>query len=149
MRQHVSLGSADAQRAIQVIGSELAKRDKAAVIAVADDHGEVIGLLRLDGAPVPSIVNATNKAFTAARERKTTFELGQKSRDPKAGFDFAFYGDPRYIGFGGGVPVIFDGAVVGAIAVSGLSSEEDAELAAIGVAAVLEANRRESGSTGS
>jgi len=149
MRQHVSLGSADAQRAIQVIGSELAKRDKAAVIAVADDHGEVISLLRLDGAPVPSIVIATNKAFTAARERKTTFELGQKSRDPKFGFDFAFYGDPRYIGFGGGVPVIFDGAVVGAIAVSGLSSEEDAELAAIGVAAVLEANRRESGSTGS
>jgi uncharacterized protein GlcG (DUF336 family) len=45
--------------------------------------------------------------------------------------------------------VIFDGAVLGAIAVSGLSSEEDAELAAIGVAAVLEANGRESGSTGS
>jgi glc operon protein GlcG len=149
MKEHVNLGSSDAQLAIQVIGSELAKRGEAAVIAVADDHGELIGLLRLDGAPLPSVVIATNKAFTAARERKTTFELGQKSRDPKTGFDFAFYGDPRYIGFGGGVPVIFDGAVVGAIAVSGLSSEEDAELAAIGVAAVLEANGRESGSTGS
>lgn len=148
MKEHVSLGSADAQRAIQVIGSELAKRGEAAVIAVADDHGELIGLLRLDGAPLPSVVMATNKAFTAARERKTTFELGQKSRDPKTGFDFAFYGDPRYIGFGGGVPVIFDGAVVGAIAVSGLSSEEDAELAAIGAAAVLQANGPESGSTG-
>jgi glc operon protein GlcG len=137
MKKHVSLGTSDAQLAIQVIGSELAKREKAAVIAVADDHGELIGLLRLDGAPLPSIVIATNKAFTAARELKPTFELGRKSRDPQTGFDFAFYGDPRYIGFGGGVPVILDGTVIGAISVSGLSSEEDAELAAIGAAAVL------------
>ena len=139
MKQHSSLGSSDAQLAIQVIASELTKRGKAAVVAVVDDHGELIGLLRVDGAPLSSVGIATNKAWTAARERKSSFELGQASRDPKTGFDFAFYGDPRYIGWGGGVPVVVDGTVAGAIAVSGLVTEEDMELAQLAVDAVLAA----------
>jgi len=149
MKEHVSLGSSDAQLAIQVVQSELVKRGKAAVIAVADDHGELLGLLRLDGALFPSIVIATNKAWTAARERRTTFELGRDSRDPKTAFDFSYYGDPRYIGFGGGIPVILDGTVLGAVAVSGLSQEEDTELAEMGLAAVLEAIGRASASAAS
>lgn len=45
MKEHVSLGSSDAQRAIQVIGSELAKRDKAAigVAAVLEANGRESG----------------------------------------------------------------------------------------------------------
>jgi glc operon protein GlcG len=139
MKNHVSLGAADAQLAIQVIQSELARRGKAAVIAVADDHGELVALLRIDGAPLPSIVIATNKAWTAARERKPSRELGRASRDPETAFDIAYYGDPRYIGWGGGVPVVVAGAVVGAIAVSGLTEGEDMELAGMGVAAVVDA----------
>ena len=139
MKNHASLGAGDAQLAIQVIQAELVRRSKSAVIAVADDHGELIGLLRGDGAPMPSIVIATNKAWTAARERKPSFELGQASRDPQKGFDMAYYGDRRYIGWGGGVPVVVAGNVVGAIAVSGLSQEEDMELAGMAVAAVVAA----------
>ena len=80
---------------------------------------------------------ATNKAWTAARERKPTRELGQAARDPQDGFDMAYYGDPRYVGWGGGLPVIVDGAVVGSVAVSGLPEQEDMELAQIGVAAII------------
>ncbi len=50
----------------------------------------------------------------------------------------AYYGDPRYIGWGGGLPVVVGGSVVGAVAVSGLSELEDMELAGIGVAAIVE-----------
>jgi len=136
MNRIVSLGHEEAQRAIQAIQAELVKRGKAAVIAVADAQGEPIGLLRLDGAKLPSIAIAANKAWTAARERKPTREVGQASRDPVSGFDIAYFGDPRYIGWGGGVPVVVDGAVVGAVAVSGLSEAEDVELAQIGLAAI-------------
>jgi glc operon protein GlcG len=135
-----AIGHVEAQAAIAAIQSELARRGKTAVIAVADDHGELVALLRLDGAPLQSATIAANKAYTAARERMPSSELGKRSRDPEHGFDMAFYGDPRFVGWGGGVPVTVDGAVVGSVAVSGLSSDEDAELAALGVMAAIEAS---------
>lgn len=136
MIQSISLGHIEAQQAISAIKAELARRGKAAVIAVADAHGELIALLRLDGAPPASILIAANKAWTAARERKPSSEIGQAVRDPQHGFDIAYYGDARYLGWGGGLPVIKDGAVVGAVAVSGLVEAEDIELAQLGVAAI-------------
>jgi glc operon protein GlcG len=138
MRKISSLGHVEAQKAIQAVQAELVRRQKQAVVAVADAHGELIGLLRLDGAPLPSITIAANKAWTAARERKPTFDIGQAARDPEHGFDIAFYGDPRFVGWGGGVPVLVEGQVVGSVAVSGLSQEEDAELAGMGASAILE-----------
>ncbi len=83
------------------------RHNRTAVIAVADNHGELIALLRLDGAPLPSIVIATNKAWTATRERKPTLEIGKAVRDPKSGYDIAYFGDHRYIAWGGGIPVYF------------------------------------------
>lgn len=137
MNQLTTLGHAEAQKAIEVIQAEMLKRGKAAVIAVADTHGELIALLRVDGAPFTSIQIATNKAYTAARERKASLEIGQKSRDPEKGFDIAYYGDPKILGWGGGLPVVLEGAVVGAVAVSGLPQAEDIELAQMGVDAIL------------
>jgi glc operon protein GlcG len=137
MQNRISLDHEEAQKVIQTIQAELHRRKKAAVIAVAGEDGELIALLRLDGAPLASIVIASNKAWTAARERKPTLEIGQAARDPKAGFDMAYYGDPRYIGWGGGIPVVMEAQVIGAIAVSGLSEQEDIELAAIGLAALM------------
>jgi glc operon protein GlcG len=137
MQNRISMDHGEAQKVIQTIQAELLRRKKAAVIAVAGEDGELIALLRLDGAPLASIAIASNKAWTAARERKPTLEIGQAARDPKSGFDMAYYGDPRYIGWGGGIPVVMEGQVIGAIAVSGLSEQEDIELAAIGLAALM------------
>lgn len=139
MQSYTSLGQREAGLAIDAIRAELERRGRAAVIAVADVHGELIGLLRLDGAPPASIRIAANKAFTAARERKPTREIGQAARDPETGFDIAYYGDPRFIGWGGGLPVVVGGTAVGAVAVSGLPETEDIELAEIGVAAITSA----------
>ena len=137
MIHQISLGNSEAHRAVGAIQNELKQRGKAAVIAVADAHGELIELLRVDGAPLPSIIIATNKAWTAARERKPTREIGQSARHEETGFDVAYYGDPRYIGWGGGLPVVIDGVVAGSVAVSGLPEMEDIDLAQIGVAAIV------------
>jgi glc operon protein GlcG len=136
MQSYVSLGLRESEIATQAIRGELARRGRAAVVAVADAHGDLISLVRLDGAPVASILIAANKAWTAARERTPTRAIGQSARDPETGFDIAYYGDPRYVGWGGGVPVVVDGSVVGSVAVSGLPELEDMELAEIGVAAI-------------
>lgn len=127
----------DARRAIDVILPELKRRALAAVITVADDHGELIALMRMDGAPLSSIAIAMNKAYTAARERKPTKEIGRAARHPETGFDIAYFGDPRFIGWGGGVPVLVGGTVIGSIAVSGAPEAVDMELAALGAATIV------------
>jgi glc operon protein GlcG len=63
--------------------------------------------------------------------------LGQGARNPVTGFDIAYYGDSRYLGWGGGLPVWADGEVVGAVAVSGLPEADNMEMAQIGFAATL------------
>jgi glc operon protein GlcG len=103
--------------------------NKAVVVAVADCRGELIAFGRMDAVPVSSVVIAMNKAWTAARAGKPTQEIGEKVRHPEKGHDISYYGDPRFVGWGGGIPVWQNGEVVGAVAVSGLSSSEDAALA--------------------
>jgi glc operon protein GlcG len=111
-------------------------RKLAAVLAVADNHGELIALHRMDGAPLGSVQIAMNKAWTAAREGKTSWDIGRAARDPVTGFDISYYSDPRYIGWGGGVPVLHKGVAIGSVAVSGLTEQLDEEIARIGAAAV-------------
>jgi glc operon protein GlcG len=133
MRTTQSLDYSEASKIIDLIVEKAMQMGKAAVIAVADPHGELIAFARMDGAPVSSIRIAANKAWTAARERKPTKDVGEKVRHPEKGHDIAYYGDPKFVGWGGGLPVWKDGQVVGAIAVSGLSSSEDIALATLGV----------------
>ena len=131
------LGDREAMRAIGAIRDDVARQGKAVVIAVADSHGELLAFLRMKGAPLESGPIAINKAFTAARLRKPSRALGDSVR--AKGYDTAWYGDPRYLGWGGGMPVAVGGLVVGAVAVSGLSQDEDEALATLGIAAALAA----------
>jgi len=133
MRTLHALEYSDAKRMIDLIVEKALQMQKAAVIAVADSHGELIALVRMDGAPVSSVRIAMNKAWTAARERKPTKDIGEKVRHPEKGHDIAYYGDPKYVGWGGGVPLWKDGEVVGAVGVSGLSSIQDISLANLAV----------------
>jgi glc operon protein GlcG len=124
-----SIDYAEAKRTIDLLTAEIAQSGRAGVIAVADPAGELIAFARMDGAPVSSIRIAANKAYSAARERKSTEEIGQKARHPEKGFEIAYFGDERFVGWGGGVPVWREGEVVGAVAVSGLPQAEDIRLA--------------------
>jgi glc operon protein GlcG len=133
MRNLPVIDYAEAKKIIDLIVEKAAQMKKPVVVAVADPHGELIAFGRMDGAPISSIRIAANKAWTAARERKTTREIGEKVRHPEKGHDIAYYGDPRFVGWGGGIPIWKDDVVAGAVGVSGLSSREDVELATMAI----------------
>jgi len=137
MKTTQSIDYSEAKRIIDLIVERALQMQKAAVIAVADSHGELLAFARMDGAPISSIRIAANKAWTAARERKPTQEIGDRVRHPEKGHDIAYFGDPKFVGWGGGVPVWKDGQVAGAVAVSGLSSSEDIVLATLGIELIL------------
>jgi glc operon protein GlcG len=131
MRIAPAIDYSDAKKMIDLVVGKAAQMEKSVVVAVTDPHGELIAFARMDGAPISSIRIAANKAWTAARERKPTKDIGEKVRHPEKGHDIAYYGDPRFVGWGGGLPIWKDGVVAGAIGVSGLSSREDIELATL------------------
>lgn len=146
MHTVATLSAHDADLALATIRAELGRRRKAAVIAVADRHGELLALHRMDGAGLPSITVAANKAWTAARLGETTGQVGRAAQTQ--GWSFAYYADPRYVGWDGGAPVQLAGQVLGAVAVSGLAPEEDLELALLGVQAVQDALTSVTGQAG-
>jgi glc operon protein GlcG len=140
MKSTLAIDYQDAKRIVDLIVQKALEQQKAAVVAISDAHGELIAFARMDGAPLSSIRVAANKAWTAARERKPTKEIGDKIRHPERGFDIAFYGDRKFVGWGGGIPIWRDGQVIGAIGVSGLSSVEDIELATLGMELISKTN---------
>jgi glc operon protein GlcG len=134
MLQTTILSHRDALKIIDTIRQELERDARSAAVAVVDDHGELIAFLRTDGCPLASINNAINKAFTAARERRTSRAVGQASQTE--GFPMTNFGDLRYIGWGGGVPIVHEGKVIGGVGVSGLPEEVDMVLAQLGADAL-------------
>lgn len=134
MHQSYVLSHKDAQKVIEAIQAKLEQDGLGAAVAVADAHGELIAFLRTDGCRLPSIYIAMNKAFTAARERTESKSVGEASKREQ--FPMTNYGDLRYTAWGGGVPIVYEGEVVGAVGVSGLPEEVDMELAQLGVDAL-------------
>ncbi len=127
MSQRREIGSREARGLIALIGDRLDAQAGRAAVAVVDPHGELVAFLRTDGCGLASINIAINKAFTAARERAESGGLGERSRSE--GFPLTNFGDLRYVGWGGGVPIIAGGEVIGAIGISGLPEDADIELA--------------------
>ena len=127
MPERREIGHREARGLVAMVADRLEANGQGAAVAVVDRHGELVAFLRTDECPLASINNAVNKAFTAARERVESGVLGERSRTE--GFPLTNFGDPRYTGWGGGVPIIVDGAVIGAVGVSGLPEADDVELA--------------------
>jgi glc operon protein GlcG len=125
------------QEAIKMLGHaivEAGKINRHIAIAVCGPEGELVSFLRMDGASPAASLIAQNKAYTAARDRKSTRHMGEfmhnNNRPP------AFWGDKSITGFGGGVPIVQDGKVIGGIGISGLSEDEDERIAYASIVAV-------------
>ncbi|MCG6659154.1 heme-binding protein [Halomonas campisalis] len=101
-------------------------------IVVADDGGHPLGLRRLDGAaPMTAIISA-EKARSAAVARKETRIFEEMINNGRP----AFLSAPLSGLLEGGVPVIVEGQVAGAVGVSGVKADQDVLVARAGIAAL-------------
>lgn len=98
-------------------------------IAVTDDAGHLVAFERMDGGKVTSSTIAIDKAFTAAAAKKATHEYGTASQPgaPAYGINSAIGG--RLMIVGGGLPVIWQGQVVGGVGVSSGTPAQDQAVA--------------------
>ena len=105
----------------------------AVTIAIVDDGGHLLALQRLDGAAPLTAHIAPAKAKTSAMGRRETKIYEDIINNGRTAFLTAPYIDGL---LEGGVPVIVDGQVVGAVGVSGVKSEQDVQIAKAGIAAL-------------
>lgn len=111
-------------------------------IAVVDDGGHLLGFYRMDNAKITSIDIAINKAFTAAGTRRPTHEYAEFARPGGPAFGIHVSNQGRFMIFGGGVPILVEGRVVGAVGCSSGSPEQDREVAQAGIDALMEKLKR-------
>jgi glc operon protein GlcG len=122
-----------ARHAAESVAAEAANRGVAPVVSAVDSGGALMFLVRPDSAQVASVEVTTDKARTAAIYRRPSKDFeDQASNGRPSALHLA-----RAVPLQGGMPIVFDGQVVGAIGVSGASSaDEDQELALVGVKAM-------------
>ena len=109
--------------------AEAVKNNVAVVIAIVDDGGNLIFLERMDDAQIGSIDVAQAKAHSAIAFKRPT----KVFQDALAAGNLAVLKLPGAMVSEGGLPLLVDGKVIGAIGVSGAVSQQDAAAAAVGV----------------
>ena len=126
----------DARRIIAAAESKAAEIGQPMNIAIADEGGNLISHVRMDGAWLGSIDISIKKAYTSRAFNIATKDLSEHSQSGGQFFGIHASNDGRIMIFAGGIPLVKDGKIVGAIGVSGGSGEQDHAVAEAGAAAV-------------
>lgn len=133
MKTRSALELADVKAIAAAAEAEARANQWNVTIAIVDDGGHLLWLQRLDGAAPVSAQIAPAKAHTAAlgrRESRIYEEVINGGR-------YSFLSAPGIQGLlEGGVPILKDGVCIGAVGVSGVKSNEDAQIARAGIAAL-------------
>ncbi len=125
----------EAQRIISAAEEKARQMGQPMNIAVMDAGRNLVAFHRMDGAWVASTDIAIDKAFTSAGRGLTTRKIGEMAQPGQPLFGINTTNGGRIVIFAGGIPLMRDGEVVGAIGVSGGTVDEDHEVAEAGVAA--------------
>ena len=127
-----------AKALIEGIEAEAKRRGTAAVIAVCSAQGNPIAVHVMDGAFLVSFDVAMKKAYTSAAVRMSTMELGKMAQPGGTFYGVDKLDGGRIVIFGGGVPLVRNGIVIGGLGVSGGTGEEDHQLAEYGLSLLPE-----------
>lgn len=133
MKQRPELTLEDCERIAAGALAEARKNRWNVAIAILDDGGHLLHFVRMDGATPANAAIAVEKARTAALSRRSS---GAWEERIKAGRT-AMLKMPGILPVQGGLPILVDGAYVGAVGVSGVQSHEDEIIAQAGIDALL------------
>ncbi|GAA0254930.1 heme-binding protein [Haladaptatus pallidirubidus] len=128
-----SIPLSEAKTLIEAAEQKANDIDNPMVITVANDEGNLVAQHRMDGAWLASVNISRNKAYTAAALEMPTHELAEATEPGNSLYGLQTTDGNRIVVFGGGYPLKRDGAVVGALGVSGGAVEQDREVAESGV----------------
>lgn len=126
-----------AKRIVAAAEAEAVRRKATVVIAVVDDGGHLILLQRLDDTQVASVEVGIGKARTAAIFRRPSKVFEDQVREGRV----AALALPGATPLQGGIPIVYEGKVIGAIGVSGNTPQEDEDIAKAGAAVTESAIR--------
>jgi glc operon protein GlcG len=121
-----------AKRVMAAAEAEALKNQWTVAIAIVDEAGELVLFHKIDETQAGSIDIAIAKARTAARMKRPTKAL----EDAVAGGRTALLAVEGLMPLEGGVPITVEGRVIGAVGVSGVTSQQDAQVAQAGIAAL-------------
>lgn len=107
----------------------------AMVITVVDDGGNLVAIHRMDDAWLASIDIAQNKAWTSVALKMPTSALAEATVPAAELYGLNTTNNGRLVVFGGGIPLVVEDKVVGAIGVSGSTVPHDVQVAEAGVKA--------------
>jgi glc operon protein GlcG len=124
-----------AKKIVTAAEAEAKKRGATVVIAIVDDGGHLLLLERLDDTQVASVEVGIGKARTAAIFRRPSKVFEDQVREGRV----AALALPGATPLQGGVPIVFEGKVIGAIGVSGNTPQEDEDIAKVGAASAAAA----------
>jgi len=134
MQTKFVLTAADVKKIAAAAEAEALANNWAVSIAIVDDGGHLLAFQRLDGAaPLTSHI-APAKAKTSALGRRETKIYEDIINNGRTAFVTAPFVEGM---LEGGVPIVVDGQVIGAVGVSGVKSEQDAQIAKVGIAALV------------
>src|SRR5688572_28089716 len=126
------LSLAAARKIVAAAEADALARRVGVVIVVVDSAGTIIELARMDTAQVASVKVGVGKARTAAIYRRPSRDFEEQIRNGRVAALALADATPLQ----GGLPIVIDGAVVGAVGVSGDTPQVDEAIAAAGAAAI-------------
>jgi uncharacterized protein GlcG (DUF336 family) len=132
LEDNVVITLGDARRVIAAAEAKALEIGQPMNIAVVDAGGNLVSHVRMDGAWIGSIDISINKAFTARAFDIETAQLAKNSQPGQQFFGIHASNHGRVMIFAGGIPLRRNGAVIGAIGVSGGDGKQDQTVATAG-----------------
>ena len=123
----VTLTSLSTKSARDIIASALEEAEAlnlAIAVVVADPHGHVLASVRMDGVSPTVLSFAEDKAYTSANMKRSTEAFSERMASSDS-LKMGLSTRPRLLVWGGGLPIFFEGKLIGGLGISGAKDHED------------------------